>query len=524
MSPNPILNKSVRIIFNLLFVLSFCFISNKGLAQGRVLINEYLSWPANACSVTSEYIELYNFGPGPLDLGCYVLTDGDYSITIPPNTIILPGQFFVIAGQNTIPLGCANSNQTVPVNLNWNTCNCTSSAIPTTGDGLMTDGGSGSEQLVLFDPSFKIVDAIVRNLSESSSPITTSTVGGQCAAYSFDLDTMNISYEVVGESQGRANSFARRVNGGCGWLKDPQQSGGATNNTPGASSELDATLTITTPFTCSQSGAATVSVQSGNYNEIFPMNYIIAKDIDSNGIYNFSDNYFSGIDSSSNTIVVNNLTQGIYRMVVETSKGCDLTSFNFNILNCHSVLLEIPFTFFEIITANNRKLQLKWNVGDRENLSSFIIQKSVNGFDYVNIGEIRDILHPQYVSSYFLDIEQASLKACYRILSISKQGQATYSSVKISVDINNLHAPAVYPNPFQNSFFVSVNAPHNETFTMNILDLFGKRVQSRRLRVNMGINEIPISTHDLKPGIYIIQWSDDSHKVYQSTRLIKTSK
>jgi len=103
----------------LIFLLSFLPFAGK--AQGKVLINEYLSWPSNGCGVTSEYVELYNFGPGPMNIGGYILTDGDFSITIPPNTIILPGKFFVIAGQNNLPTGCANIDSAVTVNLNWNT-------------------------------------------------------------------------------------------------------------------------------------------------------------------------------------------------------------------------------------------------------------------------------------------------------------------------------------------------------------------------------------------------------------------
>ena len=105
MQPPKALMKGYEILLRTLCTLILLVLSIPGLTQGRVLINEYLSWPANSCSVTSEYIELYNFGPGPVDIGCYVLTDGDYSITIPPNTIIQPGQYFVIAGQNSLPLG-----------------------------------------------------------------------------------------------------------------------------------------------------------------------------------------------------------------------------------------------------------------------------------------------------------------------------------------------------------------------------------------------------------------------------------
>ena len=71
-------------------------------AQGRLVINEVMAWPGNSCPTSSEFIELKNMGPGPMDIGCYVITDGDFSITIPSNTILKPGEFYVLGGQDVI--------------------------------------------------------------------------------------------------------------------------------------------------------------------------------------------------------------------------------------------------------------------------------------------------------------------------------------------------------------------------------------------------------------------------------------
>ena len=149
-------------------------------AQGRLIINEFMAWPGESCSVTSEFIELKNMGPGPMNIGCHVITDGDFSITIPPNTILGPGEFYVLGGQNVINAPCANLSRNITVNLNWTTCGCTNDTIPTVGEGLLTDGGSAGEQLVLFNPAGTIIDAVVReiNKKESSNNITTKTTVG----------------------------------------------------------------------------------------------------------------------------------------------------------------------------------------------------------------------------------------------------------------------------------------------------------------------------------------------------------
>lgn len=330
---------SRRSLVALIAIFMLQFAATQVRSQGRVLINEYLAWPGNGCAATAEYIELYNFGPGPMNIGCYILTDGDFAITIPANTVLLPGQFYLIAGQSTIPLTCGSPTPAVNVNLNWNNCaNCTSSPILATGEGFMTDGGTGSEQLVLFDPNLQIIDAIVRDIPEPSATITSSSSNG-CGSKTFNLSNMTIRYEKVGESQGRANSFARKVNGGCGWLKDTQQSPGTDNNTTSNTPQFTASITVVQPLECSEKGMASVHILNANYNTVFPMKYLLGRDIDSNNVYNNLDYYTNGIDAVPTNIELTNLDAGLYKVVVETQDGCDLQALTFNILNCNSVSL-----------------------------------------------------------------------------------------------------------------------------------------------------------------------------------------
>ena len=73
----------------LLILLTFILIGSIKAQYGRVVINEMLPWPGNACGTTAEFVELYNMGPGPVNIGCYIISDGDFSITIPPGTILV---------------------------------------------------------------------------------------------------------------------------------------------------------------------------------------------------------------------------------------------------------------------------------------------------------------------------------------------------------------------------------------------------------------------------------------------------
>jgi gliding motility-associated-like protein len=116
-----------------------------------VVINEVMVNAAGACDGsctpnTGEWIEVYNTCPFPWNIECYILSDGDFSITLPAGTTI-PGNGYLVIG---------SSNSGVPVDVNLGTCGCTTG--PNAQVGILTNS---AEQLLLFDNVGTIIDGIV---------------------------------------------------------------------------------------------------------------------------------------------------------------------------------------------------------------------------------------------------------------------------------------------------------------------------------------------------------------------------
>jgi hypothetical protein len=144
----------------------------------------------------------------------------------------------------------------------------------------MTDGGWATEQMVLLSPGGVVIDAVARGIpAEVSTTILSNSLGGFCPPRRFNLDLMGITYETIGESAGRGNSIARKLDGDCGWVKDTQQSGGATNNTPGESSVFSVSMFITEELNCT-GGTAKFVVNNSNASIYFPLDYILGMDVD----------------------------------------------------------------------------------------------------------------------------------------------------------------------------------------------------------------------------------------------------
>ena len=103
-----------------------------GCSSNTVVLNEIMHRPLNGNGSNpnaGEFIEL--LAPPNTNIGCYVLTDGDWTITLPPNTIVPADGIFSIG--NNIVYGAGTFD------LDAENCNC------------FTDGGGGGGLLILTD-------------------------------------------------------------------------------------------------------------------------------------------------------------------------------------------------------------------------------------------------------------------------------------------------------------------------------------------------------------------------------------
>lgn len=476
-------------------------------STGRVVINEYMPWTSNGCRTTSEFVELLNFGPGPVDIGCYILTTGIYSITIPPNTILQPGEFYVLAGQNFIPGSCANIDSSatgITANLNWNLCNCTNIPIPTTGDGMMTDGGSSNTPLVLLDTRFTVIDAVVRSLpAEPSTVITSATIPRGCVGRIFNLGQMPVAYETLGMSAGRGNSFARRLDGDCGWLKEPQQSGNASNNHDGIASDISYEFNLLNATNCNGlGGKVAINVRYSDYASIFPMTYTIALDSNKNGMLDMDDQYATLIDSTPSSIEINGLSTGHYKITVASAKGCYLKTFEFSILDCYPVL-PVKLDYFNYAGRKNGFHQLQWKLHEIENLQTTIVQKAEKDKEFVTDKIIQEPAIATGSKLFSTEVSATGLYQYFRLKMITKNGEAFYSPVIAANTISQVNK--IGPNPVFDKLNLQLTSASARTISYTIHNVYGETVQKGSLQVSAGQTTSSLDLALLATGVYQLQ-------------------
>ena len=146
----------------------FCLLGQNTFSQ--LVINEVLINATTAnndgqnAPNTGEWTELFNNGPNVLDISCYVMTDGDWSITFPPGTVLPP--------YGIVTIGSPFS-QIPGLDFNIANCNCTSG--PTNLVGVFQNS---DEQLILADNTGQIIDGVYWGNGQFGGSFTTSSLFG----------------------------------------------------------------------------------------------------------------------------------------------------------------------------------------------------------------------------------------------------------------------------------------------------------------------------------------------------------
>ncbi len=173
----------VRIVALVLMIVAEGQMQSQCVIINEVLVNASGNCDGNCVPNTAEWIELHNTCNTAVNIGCFVLTDGDFSVTFPSNTIIEPSGYLVIGSDNSV----------VPVDIDLETCNCTSGA--DSEIGILTNG---NEQLALVNASGQLQDGIYWGSGQfAQTPTFSSDAMFGCFAQTIQLASASSTFEQV---------------------------------------------------------------------------------------------------------------------------------------------------------------------------------------------------------------------------------------------------------------------------------------------------------------------------------------
>lgn len=186
--------------------------------------------------------------------------------------------------------------------------------------------------------------------------------------------------------------------------------------------------------------------------------------------------------------------------------------------NCQWIL-KTNLLSFKASLVNKHGL-LKWQTNNETAGTSFDVQKSVDGNQFITIGTVRGFDSKQTYS--FTDPEPLNGFAYYRIV-VKEPGGQKISNTEFLNTSDLPYGIMSVVNPFYDVLSFGMNSPQKTTATIVISDAHGKTIRSVKQLLVKGYNEVRVTElGSLTSGTYILQvMTSDGIK---SKRVVKLSK
>jgi len=180
-----------------------------------------------------------------------------------------------------------------------------------------------------------------------------------------------------------------------------------------------------------------------------------------------------------------------FNIVIDLPDPCGIRAYILE-ENCPLPVTWISFT----AQAREEYINLIWNVTLEENNEKFIIQKSIDGLSFYNIGSVDT---QEGLKSYtFNDFSPNNINY-YRIKQVDFNGDYTYSVVR-SVLLEKFNKITATPNPFSNE--LNINFVSDEAAIILVVDVLGRIIHQYKKPI--GSYEYTIYPEILTEQYYII--------------------
>jgi len=175
------------------------------------------------------------------------------------------------------------------------------------------------------------------------------------------------------------------------------------------------------------------------------------------------------------------------------------------------------------VLAENDDVKVYWRTVVEINSKQFIIERSVDGVKFDDIGTVAAAGYSNGLISYsFTDVNAMQYTGStlfYRLKQVDNDSRFTVSPVrkiKMGGSANNLKLQV---NPVSTQADLIYTAAENGKLTIQLITGAGQLITTRQVTVTTGINYITLNTSAIASGIYIVQAV--SAKDRQTVRMMK---
>jgi hypothetical protein len=198
---------------------------------------------------------------------------------------------------------------------------------------------------------------------------------------------------------------------------------------------------------------------------------------------------------------------------VNATKRTGFTSFSDIALIKEIIILPVTWLSFKGETIKENKIlmnSLHWQTSAELNAKHFDIERSIDGKNFVKIGQIAANGTTNILNSYNFIDKNPKKVSYYRLAQVDLDGKINYSII-ISLAIKELRAePILYPNPTTDVLHIFVPNTETEKAKVEIYDMLGRLMFSENIILSNKV--VDINTQNLKKGVYQVILSTSQHQ------------
>jgi Secretion system C-terminal sorting domain len=176
-----------------------------------------------------------------------------------------------------------------------------------------------------------------------------------------------------------------------------------------------------------------------------------------------------------------------------------------------TIPLSIVINNFNVVKTDIANL-ISWQTNSENNNDFFTIQKSADGINFTNLGDVKSKAangNSSTLINYGFNDAQPFVGAnYYRLTQTDFNGTSKISSNVKVVYWNNAAHVSVYPNPVVNNLNINYTAAANGAVEMRLYDALGKLVASKTVYAVQGANAYSLDMERLASGVYQLEVRD----------------
>ena len=237
--------------------------------------------------------------------------------------------------------------------------------------------------------------------------------------------------------------------------------------------------------------------------------------------YNFRVNTQS-VQNSANNILVRTVSPGD-KVICEftSSEPCvdEKTVTSNEILMVDGTL---PVTLISLsgrkVTDGNR---LEWVTASEFNSDKFLVEKSLDGTSFENIGQVTAAGISNNISPYhYLDTKPINGNNYYRLKMIDRDATFRYSNIVLLSNGNNIAGSKLYPNPtvLGRQVLLQLEGIARGAVTISISGINGQIIKSFRATSTDGTLQMNIPATGINSGSYLVICLDSKGNIVETLR------